>query len=92
MSEVRHPAPVDNIDEFVKLVDVVKIFGDTVAVKSVNLSVRRNEIFALLGSSGCGKSTLLRMLAGFEQPTSGQILLDGVDIAGIRFISFSQCV
>lgn len=83
MSEVRHPAPVDNIDEFVKLVDVVKIFGDTVAVKSVNLSVRRNEIFALLGSSGCGKSTLLRMLAGFEQPTSGQILLDGVDIAGI---------
>ena len=83
MPEVRHPAPVDNIDEFVKLVDVVKIFGDTVAVKSVNLSVRRNEIFALLGSSGCGKSTLLRMLAGFEQPTSGQILLDGVDIAGI---------
>lgn len=83
MSEVRHPAPLDNIDEFVKLVDVVKIFGDTVAVKSVNLSVRRNEIFALLGSSGCGKSTLLRMLAGFEQPTSGQILLDGVDIAGI---------
>lgn len=52
-------------------------------MKSVNLSVRRNEIFALLGSSGCGKSTLLRMLAGFEQPTSGQILLDGVDIAGI---------
>lgn len=83
MSEVRHPAAVDNIEEFVKLVDVVKIFGDTVAVKSVNLSVRRNEIFALLGSSGCGKSTLLRMLAGFEQPTSGQILLDGVDIAGI---------
>ncbi len=83
MSEARHPAAVDNTDEFVKLVDVVKIFGDTVAVKSVNLSVRRNEIFALLGSSGCGKSTLLRMLAGFEQPTSGQILLDGMDIAGI---------
>lgn len=83
MSEARHPAAVDNTDEFVKLVDVVKIFGDTVAVKSVSLSVRRNEIFALLGSSGCGKSTLLRMLAGFEQPTSGQILLDGMDIAGI---------
>lgn len=83
MSEARHPAAVDNTDEFVKLVDVVKIFGDTVAVKSVNLSVHRNEIFALLGSSGCGKSTLLRMLAGFEQPTSGQILLDGMDIAGI---------
>ncbi|AIL32787.1 ABC transporter ATP-binding protein [Basilea psittacipulmonis] len=70
-------------DEFVKLVDVVKIFNDTVAVKSVNLAVERNEIFALLGSSGCGKSTLLRMLAGFETPTSGQIFLDGVDITEV---------
>ncbi len=70
-------------DEFVKLIDVVKIFGDTVAVQSVNLTVRRHEIFALLGSSGCGKSTLLRMLAGFEEPTSGKILLDGMDLTGI---------
>ncbi len=70
-------------DEFVRLVDVVKIFGDTVAVQSVNLTVRRHEIFALLGSSGCGKSTLLRMLAGFEAPTSGKIMLDGVDLTGV---------
>ncbi len=70
-------------DEFVRLIDVVKIFGDTVAVRSVNLTVRRHEIFALLGSSGCGKSTLLRMLAGFEEPTSGKILLDGMDLTGI---------
>jgi len=70
-------------DAFVRVVDLVKIFGDTVAVRSVNMSVRRNELFALLGSSGCGKSTLLRMLAGFEQATSGQILLDGEDITGV---------
>ncbi|MDO5679397.1 MAG: polyamine ABC transporter ATP-binding protein [Pelistega sp.] len=83
MDEGRFSTPAGDPDEFVKLVDVVKIFDDVVAVKSVNLSVRRNEIFALLGSSGCGKSTLLRMLAGFETPTSGQIFLDGVDISGI---------
>ncbi len=66
--------------DFVRVEDVVKIFGDTVAVQSVSLSVRRHEIFALLGSSGCGKSTLLRMLAGFEEPTSGRIILDDEDI------------
>ena len=70
-------------DEFLKLVGLKKIFGDVVAVKGVDLTVKRNEIFALLGSSGCGKSTLLRMLAGFEKPTSGQIFLDGEDIANI---------
>ena len=49
----------------------------------MSLSIRRGEIFALLGSSGCGKSTLLRMLAGFEQPSSGRILLDGQDITAL---------
>lgn len=83
MAERHLSAATSDADEFVKLVDVVKIFGDTVAVQSVNLTVRRNEIFALLGSSGCGKSTLLRMLAGFEAPTSGKILLDGTDLTGI---------
>lgn len=70
-------------DEFVRVDDVVKIYGDVVAVKSVSLSVKRREIFALLGSSGCGKSTLLRMLAGFEEPTSGRIYLDGEDITSL---------
>ncbi len=70
-------------DDFVRVADVVKIFGDTVAVQSVSLSVRRQEIFALLGSSGCGKSTLLRMLAGFEEPTSGRIYLDNEDITAL---------
>src|SRR5690554_4267362 len=70
-------------DEFVRVEEVVKIFDDTVAVQSVSLSVRRHEIFALLGSSGSGKSTLLRMLAGFEEPTSGRIFLDNQDITDL---------
>jgi putrescine transport system ATP-binding protein len=74
------PSWSSDADEFVRLEEVVKIFGDTVAVQSVNLSVRRHELFALLGSSGCGKSTLLRMLAGFEEVTSGRIFLDNEDI------------
>jgi putrescine transport system ATP-binding protein len=68
-------------ENFVQIVDVVKQFGETVAVRQVNLSVRKGELFALLGSSGCGKSTLLRMLAGLESVTSGKILIDGEDLA-----------
>ena len=49
----------------------------------VSLTIYKGEIFALLGASGCGKSTLLRMLAGFEQPTAGQIVLDGVDLSSV---------
>ena len=60
---------------------LVKRFDESVAVDEVSLSIAKGEIFALLGSSGCGKSTLLRMLAGFEKPTSGRILLGGQDVA-----------
>ncbi len=74
-------AAAEPADNFVQVVDVVKKFGETAAVKGVNLSVRKGELFALLGSSGCGKSTLLRMLAGFETVTSGKILIDGEDLA-----------
>ena len=52
------------------------------AVNHVSLNIHRGEIFALLGSSGCGKTTLLRMLAGFETPSAGRIVLDGVDQIG----------
>src|SRR5690349_347416 len=59
---------------------VGKRFGVTVAVDSVLLDIYEGEFFALLGPSGCGKTTLLRMLAGFEQPTEGRVLLDGQDL------------
>jgi spermidine/putrescine transport system ATP-binding protein/putrescine transport system ATP-binding protein len=62
---------------------VTKRFGTAVAVDRVSLDIRENEFFALLGPSGCGKTTLLRLLAGFETPNEGRILLDGVDIAPV---------
>ena len=66
---------------FLQTRQLVKRFDNVWAVDDVSLSINKGEIFALLGSSGCGKSTLLRMLAGFEQPTSGAVMLSGVDIA-----------
>ena len=75
------PSP-DNA-RFLQIKDVVKDFGGYKAVNHVSLDIAKGEIFALLGSSGCGKTTLLRMLAGFETPTSGQIILNGQDLAGL---------
>ncbi|WP_213377844.1 ATP-binding cassette domain-containing protein, partial [Klebsiella aerogenes] len=63
--------------------NLTKSFDGQHAVDDVNLTIYKGEIFALLGASGCGKSTLLRMLAGFELPTAGQIVLDGVDLARV---------
>ena len=65
------------VEDYVRIVDVRKEFDGFVAVDDTNLTIRKGEIFALLGGSGCGKSTLLRCLAGFERPTSGKIYLDG---------------
>src|SRR5919198_4695301 len=67
----------------VRLVDLVKRFDEVTAVDGLNLHVPGGEFFSLLGPSGCGKTTTLRLIAGFEQPTSGTILLDGVDMAHI---------
>jgi putrescine transport system ATP-binding protein len=64
----------------VRFEDVSKRFGDVPAVNALTLDIMHNEFFALLGPSGCGKTTLLRMLAGFETPGAGRILLDGEDI------------
>jgi putrescine transport system ATP-binding protein len=68
---------------FIRIEGVSKKFNEFAAVNNVSLDIRKGELFALLGGSGCGKTTLLRMLAGFEQPTSGRILIDGQDMADI---------
>lgn len=63
--------------------NVTKRFGEFTAIDDLNLKIYEQEFFALLGPSGCGKTTLMRMLAGFETPTEGTILLDGQDIAPV---------
>jgi len=67
----------------VRLVELIKNFGDHRAVDKVDLDVRSGEFFSLLGPSGCGKTTTLRMIAGFETPDEGQILLDGQDVVAV---------
>ncbi|MET3927939.1 polyamine ABC transporter ATP-binding protein [Devosia sp. 2618] len=68
---------------FVRIKNVTKKFGDVFAVSDVSLDIYKSELFCLLGGSGSGKSTLLRMLAGFEQPTSGSIEIDGQDMTAV---------
>jgi spermidine/putrescine transport system ATP-binding protein len=67
----------------VEIVDVTKRFGDVVAVDRMSLRIGRGQFYSLLGPSGCGKTTTLRMIAGFEQPTDGEIMLDGQPVAGV---------
>jgi len=74
MSDPKTLLSIDNVS---------KSFGSVLAVDRVCLDIRENEFFALLGPSGCGKTTLLRVLAGFEAPSGGRLLLDGKDIASI---------
>src|ERR1700730_16008835 len=66
----------------VELRAVTKRFGSLTAVNAVNLKVRKGEFLSLLGPSGCGKTTSLRMIAGFEQPDEGEVLIGGVDAVG----------
>ncbi|MDE2119455.1 MAG: ABC transporter ATP-binding protein [Betaproteobacteria bacterium] len=68
---------------FVRIEGLSKRFDGVVAVDDIRIDIHQGEIFALLGASGCGKSTLLRMLAGFETPSSGRILVDGRDITAL---------
>ncbi len=65
----------------IRLEGLVKNYGDVVAVDGISLHVPPGEFFTMLGPSGCGKTTTLRMIAGFERPTDGQILLDGVEMS-----------
>ena len=68
---------------FIQIKGLSKQFDDFTAVDNVTLDIYKGELFTILGGSGCGKSTLLRMLAGFEVPNAGQIIIDGVDMANI---------
>ena len=70
-------------EPLVRFEGVSRRFGDVAAVDRLSLDIYRNEFFALLGPSGCGKTTLLRVLAGFETPDAGRVLLDGRDIAAV---------
>ena len=82
----RTPAPIEPDAERpveVGVYDVVKRFGDAVAVDHVTLEVRRGEFFSLLGPSGCGKTTTLRLIAGFEDADAGRIMLSDADIDGV---------
>jgi len=83
-SAARDASPAGDKPAFLRIDDVVKDFGGgAIAVNHVSIDIAQGEIFALLGSSGCGKTTLLRILAGFETPTSGRVLLEGRDIGGL---------
>jgi spermidine/putrescine transport system ATP-binding protein len=65
----------------VQLSSLTKNYGGVVAVEGIDLEMPPGEFFTMVGPSGCGKTTTLRMIAGFERPTEGRILLDGVDVA-----------
>jgi spermidine/putrescine transport system ATP-binding protein len=67
----------------IRIENVTKAFGRVVAVDNVSLNIEEGEFFALLGPSGCGKTTLLRMIAGFELPTEGRILIDDADVSHV---------
>jgi spermidine/putrescine transport system ATP-binding protein len=73
----------DPSEPMVELRGVSKRYGDLIAVRDVSLTIRRGEFLTLLGPSGCGKTTLLRMLAGFETPDAGCVLIDGEDVTAL---------
>jgi putative spermidine/putrescine transport system ATP-binding protein len=70
-------------DEFLRIENLVKAFGGNIVVKGANLTFNKGEFVTLLGPSGCGKTTILRMIAGFERPTSGSIVVEGRDITDL---------
>lgn len=72
-----------NAEPYIQIENITKSYGDVTPVKDISLSIYKGELFSLLGRSGCGKTTLLRCLAGFEKPTSGKIIIDGVDVTNM---------
>ena len=78
--ETKVPVQAAGKKPLLMLDALTKTFGSVLAVDHVSLAIREGEFFCLLGASGCGKTTLMRMIAGFEQPDTGQLLLEGADI------------
>ncbi|MBO66801.1 MAG: Fe3+/spermidine/putrescine ABC transporter ATP-binding protein [Acidiferrobacteraceae bacterium] len=69
--------------DHIKILSVSKCFGEVIAVNDVSINIKKGEFFSLLGPSGCGKTTLLRLLAGFEMPDKGEIIIDGIEMNGV---------
>jgi spermidine/putrescine transport system ATP-binding protein len=84
-NEASPGAPAASADgrPSVELQGVSKRFDELVAVREMDLAIQPGEFFTMLGPSGCGKTTTLRMVAGFEEPTEGTVLIDGADVAGL---------
>ena len=82
-SNSETPWNEQDAEPFIKIRGVSKKFGPVTAVNNVDLDIFQGELFCLLGGSGCGKTTLLRMLSGFETPTSGSIIIDGIDMSNV---------
>ena len=70
-------------EKYIEVKNVSKHFGSVKAVDDISVEIKEGEFFSLLGPSGCGKTTLLRLLAGFEYPTKGSLLIDGIDVTAL---------
>ena len=79
-------------DDFLVLKNITKAFGDAVVIDDLNLTIKRGSMVTLLGPSGCGKTTVLRLVAGLENPTSGQIFIDGEDVTKSSIQTRDICI
>ena len=84
MNLMQPPGQASRPSPFISINHVTKSFGDFKALNDVSLDIDQGELFCLVGASGCGKSTLLRILAGFESPSAGQVIIDGMDMANVK--------